>query len=255
MESFFFGNTTSMLYGVFHAASPENYRNRSVLLLYPMGQEYMRIHRAYRRLADSLSDLGFDVLRFDYACTGDSYGDDEQARFDQWADSALMAYDELYAMSPLAKIDVVALRLGTVIARQLAQNRKIQRLVLWEPSYSDKYYWQQLEDAIQEKGATRRNFVDGDVLYNNGFAYSPSIKDYLQTGSWDDFPVSSVDEVLVVSTREAAIFDGFKLICGNMGKVDIRIVPGPDDWMATDPGGGIILPEPSMITIRKWLSI
>ena len=255
MESFFFGNTDRMLYGVFHAASQERYRNRSVLLLFPVGHEYMQIHRAYRRLADSLSDLGFDVLRFDYACTGDSFGDFEEASIDQWIDCAVIAYDELQTMSPGAKIDVVALRLGTVIARQLTQHRRIQRLVLWEPSYSDKYYWQQLEDAILEKGATRRNFVDGDVLYNNGFAYGPSIKDYLQTGSWDDFPVSAVNEVLVVSTREAAIFDGFKLICGNMGKVDIRIVPGPDDWMATDPGGGIILPEPSMITIRKWLSI
>ena len=255
MESFFFGNTDRMLYGVFHGASQAHYRNRSVLLLYPVGHEYMHIHRAYRRLADSLSDLGFDVLRFDYACTGDSFGEFEEASIDQWIDSAVIAYDELQTMSPGAKIDVVALRLGTVIARQLTQHRKIQRLVLWEPSYSDAYYWQQLVDAIKDKGTTRANFIDGDVLHLNGFVYGPSIRNSLQIGDWDNFPETSVAEVLVISTREAAIFDGFKLICGNMGKVDIRIVPGPDDWMATDPGGGIILSEPSMITIRKWLSI
>ena len=254
MESFFFGNIDRMLYGVFHAASPEHYRNRSVLLLYPVGQEYMRIHRAYRRLAYSLSDMGFDVLCFDYACTGDSYGDFEQASLNQWVDSAVIAYDELHAMSPEAKIDVIALRLGTVMARKLAQYRKIQRLVLWEPSYSDNFYWQQLEYAILEKNATRKNFVDGDVLYNNGFAYGSSIKNSLQTGSWDNFPVSAVDEVLVVSARDAATFEGFKQICGNMGKVNVRIVAGPDDWMAADPFGGILLPEPSMTTIRKWFS-
>jgi pimeloyl-ACP methyl ester carboxylesterase len=214
----------------------------------------MRIHRAYRRLAGSLSDIGFDVLRFDYACTGDSYGDFEQASLDQWVDSAVIAYDELHAMSPEAKIDVVALRLGTVVARQLAQERKIKRLVLWEPSYSDKYYWQQLEDAIRVKGTTRANFVDEDFLHLNGFAYNTSIKNFLQTGGWDNFAVSSVDEMLVVSTQEESIFEEFKLSCDKEGKIDVEIVAGPDDWMEVDPFGGIILPEPSMITIRKWFS-
>jgi len=254
MESFFFGNTDRMLYGVFHTASSEHYRNRSVLLLYPVGQEYMRVHRAYRRLADTLSDIGFDVLRFDYAGTGDSYGDFEQTSFDQWVDSAVIAYDELHEMSPEAKIDVVALRLGTVVARQLAQDRKIQRLVLWEPSYLDKYYWQQLEDVIRIKGTTRANFSDKDFLHMNGFAYNTSIKNSLQTGSWENFPAGAVDEMLVVSTREAEIFEEFKLSDAKTGKTDVEIVAGPDDWIEVDPFGGIILPEPSMIAIRKWLS-
>jgi hypothetical protein len=254
MESFFFGNTDRMLYGVFHAASQEHYRNRSVLLLYPVGHEYMQIHRAYRRLADSLSDLGFDVLRFDYACTGDSFGEFEEASIDQWIDSAVIAYDELQTMSPGAKIDVVALRLGTVIARQLTQHRRIQRLVLWEPSYSDAYYWQQLVDAIKDKGTTRANFIEGDVLHLNGFAYGPSIRDSLQIGGWDNFPETSVAEVLVVSTRAMTVFEDFKEIFSTQGKLEVSNVTGPDDWMAADPDGGIILPEPSIVAIRQWLS-
>lgn len=254
MESFFFGSTDRMLYGVFHPASQEHYRNRSVLLLYPVGHEYMQIHRAYRRLADWLSGLGFDVFRFDYACTGDSFGEFEEASIDQWIESAVLAYDELQTMSPDAKIDVVALRLGTVVARRLAQHRKIQRLVLWEPSYSDAYYWQQLVGTIEDNGTTRANFIEGDVLHLNGFAYCPMIKNSLQAGGWENFPENSVTSVLVISTRDAAEFEGFKQICGSTDAVDINIVTGPDYWMATDPGGGIILPEPSMITIREWLS-
>lgn len=254
MESFFFGNIDRMLYGVFHAASQEHYRNRSVLLLYPVGHEYMQIHRAYRRLADSLSDLGFDVLRFDYACTGDSFGDFEQASIDQWVESAVIAYDELQTMSPGAKIDVVALRLGTVVARELTQHRTIQRLVLWEPSFSDVYYWQQLVGTIEDKGATRANFIEGDVLHLNGFAYGPTIRSSLQSGDWDNFPENSVAEVLVVSTREVAVYEDFKEIFSTQGKLEVSNVTGPDDWMAADPDGGIILPEPSLTKIRQWLS-
>ena len=254
MESFFFGNTDRMLYGVFHAASQEHYRNRSILLLYPVGHEYMQIHRAYRRLADSLSDLGFDVLRFDYACTGDSFGDFEQASIDQWIDSAVFAYDELQIMSPEAKIDVVALRLGTVMARQLAKRRKIQRLVLWEPSYLDAYYWQQSVDAIENKEMTRANFIEGDVLHLNGFAYGPLIKNSLQSGGWGNFPETSIAEVLVVSAREVKIFEDFKEIFSSQGKLEFSNVTGPGDWIAANPDGGIIMPEPSIVKIRQWLS-
>ena len=254
MESFFFGNTDRKQYGVFHAASPANYRNRSVLLLYPVGQEYMRIHRCFRRLADSFSEMGLDVLRFDYACTGDSFGDFEQASLGQWIESTVVAYDELHAMSPEANIDVVAIRLGTIMARQLAQVRNIQRLVLWEPSYSDAFYWQQLVDDIQNKGTTRSNFVDKDVLHHNGFAYGPSIRNSLQTGNWDKFPASAIGEALVVSTREEAAFDGFKQLFGDEGKVEVRSIAGPDDWTLVDSVGGLFLPEPSMMSIRQWLS-
>jgi len=254
MESFFFGKIDRKLYGVFHSASPANYRNRSILLLYPVGQEYMRIHRAFRRLADSLSDMGFDVLRFDYACTGDSFGDFEQASLGQWIDSAVDAYDELHMMAPEAKIDIIAIRLGTIIARQLAQDRKIQRLVLWEPSYSDAFYWQQLVDDIQNRGTTRSNFVDENFLHHNGFGYGSSIRNSLQTGNWDNFPARAICEALIVSTREAIAFEGFKQIFGNEGKVEVRRIAGPDDWTLVDSVGGLFLPEPSMMSIRQWLS-
>jgi hypothetical protein len=214
----------------------------------------MQIHRAYRRLADSLSDIGFDVLRFDYSCTGDSFGDFEQASLDQWIDSAVIGYDELQAMSPSAKIDVVALRLGTVMARQLTQVRKIQRLVLWEPSYSDAYYWHQLVEMIEDKRTTRANFFEGDVLHLNGFAYGPSIRSSLQRGSWDNFLETTVAKVLVVSTREATVYENFKEIFNTQDKLEVSNVTGPDDWMAADPDGGIILPEPSIVKIRQWLS-
>ena len=243
-----------MLYGVFHAASPEFYRKRAILLLYPVGQEYMRIHRAYRRLADSLSDSGFDVLRFDYACTGDSYGDFEQASLDQWTNSAVLAYDELHEMLPESKIDVIALRLGTIVARNLAGIRKIQRLVLWEPSYSDVYYWQQLEDAIKLNGTTRANFKDEEFLHINGFAFNNSIRESLQSGSWDDLSVDVIDKILIVSTQQGTMFKEFEKCFNETGNLDIDIVAGPDDWIEVDPFGGIILPEPSMIAISNWLS-
>jgi hypothetical protein len=254
MESFFFGNADRKLYGVFHAADPGAYRNRSILLLYPIGQEYMRIHRAYRRLADSLSELGFDVLRFDYACTGDSYGEFENLSVETLSESALAAYDELRAMSPDARIDVVALRLGTVVARHFLQKRDIRRVVLWEPYYSDGDFVLQWQDAIRDKGKSRANFIDEEYLHFNGFAYSSAVRESLTACDWSDLAENSVADALVISTRDTTEFEVFRSVFGTEVEVDVVSVAGPDDWTTVDSVGGIFLPEPSLVAIRNWLA-
>ena len=254
MESFFFGNSERQLYGVFHAASPEKYRGRAVLLLFPLGQEYMRIHRAFRRLADLLAEQGFDVMRFDYACTGDSSGSFRDITYDALNDSAEIAYDELKAMSPDAQVDVVALRLGTVVARQLAQNRKVRRLVLWEPYYSDGEFLQQWEVTMVENGMTRANFIDDNFLHFNGFAYGSTIRMSMLLGNWSEFSAAAVSDLLVLSTRDSSDFNEFKFAFGGATNLEIRSVDGPDDWAVVDSVGGLFLPEPSIVAIREWLA-
>ena len=253
MESFFFGDTDQQLYGVFHAANIEAYQGRSVLLLYPVGQEYMRIHRAYRRLADRLADAGFDVLRFDYACTGDSQGNFEDASVDGWVTSALNAYDELHAMVPDSKIDLVSLRIGTIIARQLSAQRKVNKLVLWEPQISDSEFLAQLRSDIDLKGETRSNFIDAQsVLHSNGFSYSVKLQDELDFSNWNEHDRVRASRILALGTESNVGLKRFgKLLLENMSVV---AVPGPDDWTVVDSMGGVFLPEPSLRAITEWLN-
>ncbi len=254
MEPFFFGESEKRLYGVFHEADPARQRGRAVLMLYPVGQEYMRIHRAYRRLADSLAQSGFDVLRFDYACTGDSWGQFESASIADFVTSAVTAYDELKALSPASGIDVVSLRLGTAVARQLVSKRTLRSLVLWEPKENDVDFLTELHNDILRKGTNRANFLDADgTLHYNGYHYNTDLQAELQHSGWTSFQCSQASAVYLISTAPVSSFSGFRENLNDDEGLLIEQIDGPDDWTFVDSVGGLFLPEPSLAAITRWI--
>ncbi len=255
MEPFFFGERDKPLYGVFHSANPDKYRARSVLLLYPLGQEYLRIHRAYRRLTDSLAQSGFDVLRFDYAGTGDSWGTFDQVSIAGCVASAVTAYDELKALSPESRIDVVSLRFGTLIARELVEQRSVGRLVLWEVIRKDADFFIEFHDHIARKGKTRANFVDpAGTLHYNGYAYSSDLQSELRVSKWNTFQCSKTRGVYVISTVPESAYVEFRDSLEDDHGLTIEQIEGVADWAFVDAVGGLFFPEPSLNAIVKWLT-
>src|SRR5215217_413896 len=86
MNPLYFGSSQKPLYGVYHPPKSQPgrpVRTTGVVLCYPLGQEYMRAHRAFRQLATLLTKSGFPVLRFDYYGTGDSGGDGDAGDVDK----------------------------------------------------------------------------------------------------------------------------------------------------------------------------
>ena len=91
MNPFFFGSSERPLYGVHHPPRERGPRESGVVLCYPMGQEYMRSHRAFRQLANLLTRKGHHVFRFDYFATGDSSGASGEGTFEMSLGPATIA--------------------------------------------------------------------------------------------------------------------------------------------------------------------
>src|SRR5918992_3821916 len=112
MNPFFFGSSQQPLYGVYHPPKARVPRRIGVVLCYPLWQEYMRAHRAFRQLAILLAKAGFPVLRFDYFGTGDSGGDSESGDVAQWTADVCTAIDELKDTAGVRSVSLVGLRVG-----------------------------------------------------------------------------------------------------------------------------------------------
>ncbi len=251
MEPFFFNDGSMQLYGVFHAADPMASRGRSVLLLYPLGEEYMRIHRSFRRLAVLLAERGFDVLRFDYFGTGDSSGEFGEVTLSSCVRSAQRAYDELVALAPGNSVDLVGLRMGTAVARSIAATRRVARMVLWEPKTRDIDYLREMADDIRERGQSRAFFESADgVLHYAGYAYGEPLKRELEASGWDattlEGPSLALSSVGVFESSEIGAF--FRDAGASVESVD-----GPDDWITVDMDGGLFFPNASITRISDWL--
>ena len=62
------------IYTLFSEPQGHSLADYAVLMCYPLGQEYVRSHRALRTLSAHLAQKGVPSLRFDYRGTGDASG-------------------------------------------------------------------------------------------------------------------------------------------------------------------------------------
>ncbi len=152
LQPFFFGSADKQLYGTYQPGEGVTRRKYGVVLCYPLGDEYIRAHRAYRQWAMRLTRLGFPVLRFDYYGTGDSAGDDVNVSLAEWQADIGLAIDELKRRSGVTQICLAGLRLGASLALLAGLKRPdVNAVVLWEPIVNGAAYLDELREAHESK--------------------------------------------------------------------------------------------------------
>lgn len=157
MEPLHFG-ADGRLFGL-RSEPPGGVRQTAILICQSWGPEYMRSYRALHLLAEQLARRGFETLRFDYSCTGDSAGDSEDARLQDWLGDIHTAVDELRELSGAARICVIGLRLGALLAADAARSgARIDHLALWDPPASGQIWFEQLA-ALNREHYQRKNRV------------------------------------------------------------------------------------------------
>ncbi len=257
MESLFFGTATG-LYGVYSAARPDNDRAEGIVICYPFGQEYMRSHRPLRQLANSLAEMGYHVLRFDYRGSGDSAGDMTGVTPQHWVADTVLAIEELRDIAAIDNVALIGLRLGGLIAPAAGAGcRDISKLVLWDP-ITDGGNWAkelcagQKELAI-EAGAT--NFIAPDgTLYLNGFAMPAEFRRGLADLRIPSMNVSAVGSILHLASHENPSSHELRDHWSSRSTVSYQHCPAPHDWNYVDHIGSIMLPQPIIAAIKGWFN-
>ena len=151
-------------------------RPSAVVLCPPYGHELVQSHRAFRLLADRLSEAGFPTLRFDYRGTGDSAGEAGEATLEAWREDVRAATEICRARSRRKHVTAVGLRLGgSLAALEAGRAGAFDRLVLWDPVVRGAEYLAELE-ALE--GALRQSLPSGGGSFGRleheyvGFPYA-----------------------------------------------------------------------------------
>ena len=203
-ESFYFGDESQALLGHYHPPEGVNHTDYGIVLCYPMGQEYIRCHRAFYILACKLSMLGFHTIRFDYYGCGDSYGHCDEGTIQHWQEDIKNAINELQKGVCLNNIILIGLRLGaTLCALEASENNDVKGLVLWDPVISGKHYLTEIINThnIWLKGSfsNKSNDNKDEVL---GFSLSNTLKKDLAILSLETLKHNSHTKTLVINTIE-----------------------------------------------------
>lgn len=149
VQPFYFGPTDEQLFGLYHPSATASSRRHAVVLCPPIFLEGIKAHWALKRLADQLSALGFDVLRFDYQGTGDSGGDGQFATIDEWIGNIQSAATEILRRADADSLSIVGLRFGATLAA-LCPGLQSEHLVLWDPVVTGDTYLAELDENHQQ---------------------------------------------------------------------------------------------------------
>jgi len=134
VKLFYFGAPSRELFGASETPRISTEGARAAILCYPMGQEYLRAHRAFRNLSQRLSKAGWHVLRFEYYGTGDSTGASDEVDVEQWRNDIVTAIGQARSIDGISSVSLIGLRLGATLATLVAAERDdIDQLVLWDP--------------------------------------------------------------------------------------------------------------------------
>ncbi len=260
MNPFFFGSSDQPLFGVHHPPRSSEGRTAGVLLCYPMGQEYMRAHRAFRQLALLLSRAGFHVMRFDYFGTGDSAGDGEDATVERWIDDVGTALDELKETADVDDLAIVGLRVGALLSAFAATRREdVSQLVLWDPVTSGKAYMEEVladhtgESIAPTAGGSGPNRQQSIGVM--GFPISPALRLGIERLQLTDVVASIKAESFVVVSSEDEVertLAAFR--SGGRDRTTFQCVPSEGSWNEVDNFGSALIPQAIIREIVKYLS-
>jgi dienelactone hydrolase len=148
---------------------------RGVVFCPAIGCEQVHSYRSVRAACDAIAEGGSAALRFDYLGTGDSAGDETDWRFAAWVRNVYDAMGWLARHLGSERIDLVGLRLGATLALKVAEERQVERLVLWAPIAKGKRFVREMRMlSASMEGAT-------DQVEAAGFLCVPEFLAELET--------------------------------------------------------------------------
>jgi exosortase A-associated hydrolase 2 len=131
-EPFFFDAAPGTRFCLYHAAAPGVPPRGGILYLHPLGDEMNRARRAAATQARAFAAAGYTVLQFDLFGCGDSCGDFHNARWELWRTDVAALLQWLAARAG-GRVFLWGLRLGALLALDVAHRIPVAGLILWQP--------------------------------------------------------------------------------------------------------------------------
>jgi pimeloyl-ACP methyl ester carboxylesterase len=244
------GNET--LFGWLHAAHGLHSSAPVCVICAPLGFEYMSSYRSVRHLADSIASRGWSALRFDYAYTGDSAGEDfSEARLSDFTRSTSAAVDFARKISRHDEAALIGIGIGGAFAAAVASEKPVDHLVLWNPPGSGKRYLRELR-LLSEYLSTASRQRD-ESLDAAGVYLTPDVQADFQAIHLAKLDYTGVQSCLLVNRvdmrRGTPLAGALREACAEFEEVSI---PGYREMM--DAPTDTLVPTEAIEYISNWIA-
>ena len=151
-------------------------RTTAVVLVPPLGPEYLHSHRAVRHLARRLARAGYPVVRYDHPGYGDATDVPRDAdAVPRWQDAVTTALGVARAMADVERVVLVTLRSSTLLLAHAALP-PVEGLVCWYPVLRGGAF---VRDLQRLDAALALPPTDGTHLEAGGYSMSAATQEGL----------------------------------------------------------------------------
>jgi len=137
VEPIFFDAEPGTRFCLYHAPNPQVAPRGAILYVHPFAEELTRTRRMAALQSRAFAELGFAVLQIDLFGCGDSCGEFSAGRWQIWRDDLVLAAGWL-AERDTGPLTLWGLRLGGLLALDVAAQLQPRRLLLWQPYLSGR---------------------------------------------------------------------------------------------------------------------
>lgn len=204
--SFYIGAAGNRIFCTLDEPASPLVRDAGVLICYPVGHEYFRLHRSLTRIARHFAENGFNVLRFDYRGTGDSEGRFEDMRLEDWLEDIRDARAALVDHAGVSEVVLMGVRLGAALAASAAVRFGLARtLVLWDLVEDGSSYRKSLlamqSQVLADLDRFRRPRKHESTEQLIGMPYSSAMLDDISSVRPVNLAGATIDNIILVSSR------------------------------------------------------
>ncbi len=246
MEHSYIEKDNKKLYYVYHEPLISSKNQTGIVLCYPIGQEYIRCHKACVNLAQKLSLKGFHTIRFDYYGTGDSNGSFDKASVLQWTDDIKLAINELREGCFVSKIVLIGVRFGATLSMLYGVN-DIDKMVLWSPILSGKEYLDEMKSENKKwlSGSFAKQKKNGrGSIESLGYLYSKELcKD-----------ISKIEIKKIQTKSKTLVIDEKKPVPSILENLTFKEITNKEFWLKREnEEDKSIIPISEIDTITNWI--
>jgi alpha-beta hydrolase superfamily lysophospholipase len=237
-----------------HPALVTARRGVAVVLCPASGSEYVHAYRAWRKLAEQLAGIGFDVLRFEYEGTGDSAGDPEESvQPDAWLRNIERLVDEARTITSSGEVVLIGLRIGALLALQAAAASGVTSLVLWSPFRSGRACVRELKALERISGDTRATEdIEGLDMIAPGHLPPEPVVSALAQWDLDSLSTAPACNALLVERDDRPSDPKIGECLERLGTRVTRVRPEGTAQML-EPTASAKTPDDALDVITRWL--
>lgn len=236
-----------------HHLPKKNIGKTAVIIIGPIGPEYMPSHRSTRLLARKIVETGINCIRYDPIGMGNSSGClQDTLIWDKWVKTPNHITSYLKDNFNIDKIIFIAVRSGCLVLTDIKVDIKIDSAIFWYPQTNGSKYIRgiQLLDSVLYQNTS---YSKNGILEGGGYPFTKELQNKIRDIDLTSLDIQNISNVLIID--DATTDNQSKLssiISATNAKIESVKLDGLEDMVKQVTLSKI--PQSNIIYIINWLN-